>query len=1191
MTLHLSNSQSCMDYFKQEQINLAKQSAAPPAEKDLTAQEHVYHPPTPTPTDHQNQTNNTPNTQNTPDPPVFPDNDTGELSDTGMGHMQNSPASVHTAPNTPTEPIAAPPCSQKPPNIYDPSDRNRTQTFLQWVNNWSDWGRARNQELSKACPIRGEDGVIAAPIALEENLYPDDLSLLEHLSTDPNFGPGWDSIPKSEQAEIALMERLNKIKGCPLSVFDDVVAWAKEHLQCESSIAALDNIIPLLRSREVCLSHFEIMAHAKPNLPVTKDFHLEACDGKVSLTKVTFLSSLYNMLTDVELVQDNTLLLNGDTPYANPIKKPPIYQDFNTGSRYIESHYHLKKDEIDVPLGIINFIDQSVYDRGDRLATEMVAFTLALFNRATRNQPHAWRSLGSIPNFKRVDHKSADEKAIDYHLIMVELLADIHTIQSSTSGVLWPLMYNKRFYMIRLKPYQLCVLGDTPGLNAQAGKFKGPQGSSICRYCDSPKNQMSDPWHRGRLVTQSDVIGWQANPVLLQQHSYKKVDIAWNYMCFGGCKYGIHGCIPGEIVHALQLGIMPRVVDGLFCTKADTVDQQKAKAKAKSKLPVTEESRASLKNVVEEISKKNKQDDTKERIKNGAFGGQAGREVNYIAKRLGREGQHQSDRDMPSLNFSQGITNRSKTTASEQQGIMFLTNMILCSSYALKEGCIMDRITGDKLDGYVNILELLLCFEEFLKTTRTDGIKRRDLPAIVYFVCVLLDSIKIVVDRQVGNGMDLIKFHLIVHMVTDDIPRFASPANISGSAGECQFKPNFKLPASTGQLRDTTFDQFLYIRKYQHMVIHRCAQRVRRAKARAERSEKSETISIFHANNARDNLQFGAPLNQEDKVREGDLANNRGGDGLSSTVYRAQMVRNKLDPNSKFEPDIVFCGKQESARGLRFHSPNTELIGLDGKSAGVQNCRGLGSFNESFRKLLARLGPVVRKMPDFLIPIFSELRKDYEIYRADPCSQFGATDSNDAEWNDWAIFRFKVGGVIGEYPGQLIGYVHFDTATAAAYNSVWGAGTVDKSGGGHVLAELTQNALKGILDPTIELDPEQQMQPNSSIFFWERKEDVGGSPPVRCIPVSAVTAPVAAYADFAPEFVHNKDRMICKSWVTDDRVGAYIFVRPRKDWASLFVNTARKAYREHNKEQKEAKRDRDNNKRLPSKPKKNKKSR
>ena len=127
------------------------------------------------------------------------------------------------------------------------------------------------------------------------------------------------------------------------------------------------------------------------------------------------------------------------------------------------------------------------------------------------------------------------------------------------------------------------------------------------------------------------------------------------------------------------------------------------------------------------------------------------------------------------------------------------------------------------MSGYIKILEQLMCFEEFLKTTRQRGIKRKDLPAVKYYTCVLLDTIKQVVNRQEGDGFDNIKFHLIVHMASHDIYRFGSAANVSGSAGECQFKENFKLPASTTQLRDLKFDQQLYERRHQHLFITRCS--------------------------------------------------------------------------------------------------------------------------------------------------------------------------------------------------------------------------------------------------------------------------------------------------------------------------------------------------------------------------------
>ena len=182
-------------------------------------------------------------------------------------------------------------------------------TFHQWAKLWSEWSTEHNSILADNPAKRFEaNGEAIHPADTATNCHPDDPSLLDYFLSHPNFSPGWSSIPKSEQAEIALLDKLNKIKGCPLYIYDDVIAWTKEHLQCESTMDADDNIIPLLRSRRMCMKHFETSAHAEINRPITKDIDLQACHGKVLLTKVPFLGSLYNLLTDVELIQDSTLL-------------------------------------------------------------------------------------------------------------------------------------------------------------------------------------------------------------------------------------------------------------------------------------------------------------------------------------------------------------------------------------------------------------------------------------------------------------------------------------------------------------------------------------------------------------------------------------------------------------------------------------------------------------------------------------------------------------------------------------------------------------------------------------------------------------------------------------------------------------------------------------------------------------------
>jgi hypothetical protein len=190
-------------------------------------------------------------------------------------------------------------------------------------------------------------------------------------------------------------------------------------------------------------------------------------------------------------------------------------------------------------------------------------------------------------------------------------------------------------------------------------------------------------------------------------------------------------------------------------------------------------------------------------------------------------------------------------------------------------------------------------------------------------------------------------------------------------------------------------------------------------------TESADGISEF----ARQLLQQNTTSDKIEKPggKPGGQANKRGDDGLSSIVYRAQMVRNKLDPNSKLHPDIVYYGKRDSTRAARFHSPITELVDNEGNPAGIKNCHGLKSYNETFAKLLDSLGPLLINNPHFSIPIFTEHRKDNVIYRADPCSQFCTTATNNNQWCDWAIFLQKKHnrGKGRHHPGQILGFVNF----------------------------------------------------------------------------------------------------------------------------------------------------------------------
>ena len=91
------------------------------------------------------------------------------------------------------------------------------------MRDWIRWSDKKHPNRSETEPVHvtvhDEEPYAVNPTNAEE--LPSELWMLQHLLLDPNFGPGWSIA--SERAEIALLGRLNKIKGSPLSLYDNVI--------------------------------------------------------------------------------------------------------------------------------------------------------------------------------------------------------------------------------------------------------------------------------------------------------------------------------------------------------------------------------------------------------------------------------------------------------------------------------------------------------------------------------------------------------------------------------------------------------------------------------------------------------------------------------------------------------------------------------------------------------------------------------------------------------------------------------------------------------------------------------------------------------------------------------------------------------------------------------------------------------
>jgi hypothetical protein len=306
-----------------------------------------------------------------------------------------------------------------------------------------------------------------------------------------------------------------------------------------------------------------------------------------------------------------------------------------------------------------------------------------------------------------------------------------------------------------------------------------------------------------------------------KMYSYHRVDRCWDRLNFGNPNECIDTNVPCELLHVFQKGILVYVLDVLLTSKSCSVASRKEeharllRIETKAKGVLTEEQVLAY------------------RISDGVFGGKWTLCMDNLSRELGRLITKQSDRNLPRTHFNQGIVNYSKTTASsEQQGILLLFNIILCSTWAMeKDDGVAFRLGLGKTGEFIQILERLLCLEELLKchSQKSDElITRENLPHVFYYVQVILSTIRANADREVGDGFNVVKFHLLNHMFREDVPKYGSPANVSGGPGESQFKENMKNPAMKTQMNDVTFLEQMCIKHVQNITGRRCAQRVSR---------------------------------------------------------------------------------------------------------------------------------------------------------------------------------------------------------------------------------------------------------------------------------------------------------------------------------------------------------------------------
>jgi hypothetical protein len=148
-------------------------------------------------------------------------------------------------------------------------------------------------------------------------------------------------------------------------------------------------------------------------------------------------------------------------------------------------------------------------------------------------------------------------------------------------------------------------------------------------------------------------------------------------------------------------------------------------------------------------------------------------------------------------------------------GILLSILMVFTS----KEGeCNIDNELKEKrTTEFIHLFELMLLLETFCLAKQHS---LNNVNKFKKFTPYLMNTIKLTLNRQTGNQMKLIKYHLLAHFA-DDILRFGSMSNFDTGIGESHHKTEAKLPAKTTQRRRNQFELQTAIKQIENVAINK----------------------------------------------------------------------------------------------------------------------------------------------------------------------------------------------------------------------------------------------------------------------------------------------------------------------------------------------------------------------------------
>jgi hypothetical protein len=744
-----------------------------------------------------------------------------------------------------------------------------------------------------------------------------------------------------DMANLELYELLRN-SGAPTYLFDKVQQWSEKYaakgmwdggVTMQRRSTFIDNMV-----KKVYGSEFN--SQMKPQ---SHEVHLPS-GGKLDVVACSIRHQLVSLLCDDVLMHDENLLLNPVNPFLD--LREEFLGDLNTGWWYSETKAQLcSNPDKDLLLPIIFYIDESNVDKSGRLQVHPVTITLGLFKRRIRNISRSWRTIGYIESLEKSTGNddgsklNAEMKLNDHHAILDFILKDLRQLQGQGSGFSWQLELGGQKFDVVFKVAVQLVIGDCKGNDALCGRVASHslKCAMLCRECKVRSVDGDDPYHICQFISKSDFDN-KSRKQLREDMSYYSIENAFNKLHFGARTEIVNQVTPAEPLHGFKLGLCKYMYEEF----------------EKDIAPTTL------------------------------------RVLNKAVKNISKICKNQSRKDVPSMNCMRNGVSKPKTLSGDEQfARTFTIWLALLIPDVLKSLATEDRYRretsvlddGSRTHQNVSIgaigrngakkwLQLFtetVCVHYWLMAPEhcrdivvsSDG----NEPIAQQRMRRYLKLYKDVVNRQDGNGLNIPKFHQMLHY-NSYIAKYGSVLNFDGGRGESIARETHSDPGKKTQRRYDTFLKQLADNYHNDMIIKEASQ-LQHTMFGTVVSQHIPIVGVHHSQNYLDN--------------EEPVAWNRNGLCGSRFQISYDELRGTDSDDSRDVPDI-------------------ELKWITSKVKGNYNERLVQMIGERlYKRVRTRMN---RISVDSVVDGFTEYKKDNNVFRAHPSYR------SEGAWYDWALLKF-----------------------------------------------------------------------------------------------------------------------------------------------------------------------------------------